>query len=84
MHMDIKREEGKMRKLCQGIAVVLILFAVSCAPRHMIQQEPMQKPSEGKAIVNFIRPSSFGKGAQVTVWDNDKLIGIAAMLSKND
>ena len=77
MHMDIKREEGKMRKLCQGIAVVLILFAVSCAPRHMIQQEPMQKPSEGKAIVNFIRPSSFGKGAQVTVWDNDKLIGIA-------
>jgi len=66
-----------MRRLCKSIAVVmLILFVVSCAPKYMIQQEPMQKPSEGKAIVNFIRPSSFGKGVQVSIWDNDKLIGM--------
>jgi hypothetical protein len=72
MHMDIKHEEGKMKRLWQGIAVVvLILFVVSCAPKYMVQQEPMQKPSEGKAIVHFMRPSSFGGGLQVTVWDND-------------
>ena len=66
-----------MRRLCKSIAlVVLILFAVSCAPKYMIQQEPMQKPSEGKAIVHFMRPSSFGGAVQVTIWDNDKLIGV--------
>ena len=66
-----------MRRLCQGFAVVvLILFAVSCAPKHMVKQEPMQKPSEGKAIVHFLRPSSFGKAVQASVWDNDKLIGV--------
>ena len=68
-----------MRRLCQSTAVVvLILFVVSCAPRHMIQQESKQKPSEGKAIVHFMRPSSLGKAQQVTIWDNDKLIGITS------
>ena len=66
-----------MRRLCLGFAVAaLILFVVSCAPKHMIKQERMQKPSEGKAIVHFLRPSSFGKAVQATVWDNDKLIGV--------
>jgi hypothetical protein len=79
MHMSIKQEEGKMRRLWQGIAVVLlILFVVACAPRHMIKQEPMQNPSAGKAIVNFMRPSSFGGGVQATIWDSDKLIGFTA------
>lgn len=65
----------KMKKIWQGTGVVmLILFVVSCAPKHMIKHEPMQKPSEGKALVNFIRPSSAGGAAQVTIWDNDKLI----------
>ncbi|MGD8255616.1 MAG: hypothetical protein PVF48_14565, partial [Syntrophobacterales bacterium] len=68
---------GKMRRHYQVFAVVvLILFVVSCAPKYMVQQEPLQKPSEGKAIVHFLRPSSFGGALQVTVWDNDKLIGI--------
>jgi hypothetical protein len=79
MHMDVKYEEGTMRRLCKGIAlVVLILFAVSCAPKYMIKQEPMQKPSEGKAIVHFLRPSSVGGAVQATIWDNDKLIGFTA------
>jgi hypothetical protein len=68
-----------MKKIWQGTGVVmLILFMVSCAPKYMIQHEPMQKPSEGKALVNFIRPSSVGGAAQVTIWDNDKLIGYTA------
>jgi hypothetical protein len=72
-----KEKEETMKRLWQGITVVvLILFVVSCAPKYMVQQEPMQKPSEGKAIVNFIRPSSFGKAMQVSIWDNDKMIGM--------
>ncbi len=68
-----------MKKIWQGTGVVmLILFVVSCAPKYMVKHEPMQKPSEGKALVNFLRPSSTGGAAQVTIWDNDKLIGFTA------
>jgi hypothetical protein len=68
-----------MKKIWQGTRVLaLLLFVVSCAPKHMIKQEPLQKPSEGKALVNFLRPSSTGGAAQVTIWDNDKLIGYTA------
>jgi hypothetical protein len=68
-----------MKKICRAAAVtVLFIFVVSCAPKHMIKQEPLQKPSEGKALVNFLRPSSTGGAAQVTIWDNDKLIGFTA------
>ena len=64
-----------MKKICRAAAVtVLFIFVVSCAPKHMIKQEPLQKPSEGKALVNFLRPSSTGGAVQVTIWDNDKLI----------
>ena len=66
-----------MRRFYRGFGIIiLILFMASCAPRYMLQQAPKDKPSEGKAIVHFIRPSSFGKAVQVTVWDNDKLIGV--------
>lgn len=68
-----------MRRICQVIGVVvLFLLVVSCAPKHMTKQEPLQKPGEGKALVNFLRPSSAGGAAQVTIWDNDKLIGYTA------
>jgi hypothetical protein len=66
-----------MRRMFQVIAVaILLLFMASCAPRYMIPQEPIHQPTEGKAIVHFIRPSSFGGAVQATVWDNDKLIGV--------
>jgi len=44
----------------------------------MIKKEPKQKPSEGKALVNFIRPSYlWGAGTTATIWDSDKLIIIS-------
>ena len=68
-----------MKKIWRGVGVIIsFLFVLSCAPKHMIKQEPLQKPSEGKALVNFLRPSSTGGAAQVTIWDNDKLIGYTA------
>jgi hypothetical protein len=57
-----------MKKIWRAIGVViLLLFVISCAPKHMIKQEAMLKPSEGKALVNFLRPSSVGGAAQVTI-----------------
>jgi hypothetical protein len=71
------QEEGKMKRLWQSIAVVvLILFVVSCAPRHAVLKEPMAKPSEGKALVNFLRPSSTGAAVTITIWDGENLIGM--------
>ena len=66
-----------MKRLWQGIAVVvLLLFVVSCAPRHAVLKEPMARPSEGKALVNFLRPSSTGAAVTITIWDGEKLIGM--------
>jgi len=66
-----------MRRLCLGlVAVFLILSVVSCAPRHATLRDPMLKPSEGKALVNFLRPASVGGAVSITIWDGDKLIGV--------
>lgn len=65
-----------MRRFCLGlVAFSWILSVVSCAPRYATLRDPMSKPSEGKALVNFLRPSSFGGAMSVTIWDGDKLIG---------
>ena len=67
-----------MRRHCQIIIVaVFVLFVVSCAPRYMIVQDAVPEPSEGKAIVNFVRPSSFGKGVKAPIWDGEKLIAMS-------
>jgi hypothetical protein len=36
----------------------------------------MLKPSEGKALINFLRPASVGGAVSITIWDGDKLIGV--------
>ena len=44
----------------------------------MIKEEPKLKPSEGKALVNFIRPRYLWvPGTTATIWDRDKLIIIS-------
>lgn len=66
-----------MRRLISGALVVfLALLLVSCGAKYMIPQDPMPKPSEGKALVNFIRPSWYGKAMENTIWDGEKLIGV--------
>jgi hypothetical protein len=58
-----------------GFILLLLLAIVSCAKKYMIQQSPMVVPGQGKALVNFMRPSFFGKAVSVSLWDGDKLIG---------
>lgn len=61
------------------VMIVLASFVASCAMKrpYMIDQERKSKPGEGKALVNFIRPSGFGYAAKATIWDRDKLIGVS-------
>ena len=66
-----------MRKLIDGALVVsLVLFLVSCGGKHMVAKDPLLKPAEGKALVNFIRPSWYGKAMENAMWDGEKLIGV--------
>jgi hypothetical protein len=65
-----------MLRLTRGALIVaLTLLLVSCGGKYMTISEPLPKPSEGKALVNFMRPSSFGGGVEATIWDGENLIG---------
>ena len=69
-----------MKRACQYLVLMFSLsFVVSCALKrpYMIDVEPKLKPSEGKALVNFIRPSGVGWMMKATVWDSDKVIGVS-------
>jgi len=70
-----------MQKIAGFVCLCLLAFSLACSPQfkrpYMIDQEAKLKPSEGKALVNFVRPSSFGGGAKATIWDGDKLIGVS-------
>jgi len=69
--------KAKMRRLWVAfVTSSLILFVASCAPRHAVLKEPMAKPSEGKALVNFLRPSAAGAAVTITIWDGENLIGM--------
>jgi len=57
--------------------VLVILLVTSCGGKYMIKQDPISKPEPGKALVNFVRPSFFGKAVRVSLWDGDKLVGIS-------
>ena len=59
--------------------VVMVLLVSSCSLKrlYMVDQPVKTAPSEGKVLVNFVRPSSFGYSAKATVWDGDKLIGVS-------
>lgn len=63
-----------MKALKLGL-ILLLLTIVSCTKSYMIQESPMAEPEQGKALVNFLRPSFFGKAISVSLWDGDKLIG---------
>jgi hypothetical protein len=60
-------------------AIGLFSLLISCTGKYIlyVKQEPKPRPSEGKALVNFVRPHGIGSATRVEVWDSDKLIGIS-------
>jgi hypothetical protein len=73
-------KERKMKRHYRFLALALGIFLLggcSFKRAYMIDQAPKMAPSEGKALVNFVRPSSYGGLAKATIWDGDKLIGVS-------
>ena len=60
-----------------GIVLIVVMAVTGCGPKrpYMTPQPAKIKPSEGKALVHFIRPSGYGRAAHFTIWDGEKLIG---------
>lgn len=64
----------------------LALFAASCAGSspYMRATQTMLAPTEGKALVRFMRPSGFGFAINFNIWDGEKVIGNSVAQSQFD
>lgn len=61
-----------------GLAVAALSLLGACASTHMTDVPEGQwvtKPAPGKALIYFVRPTSFGGAVQATLYDNDAYIG---------
>jgi hypothetical protein len=61
-----------------GSALALIALLGACASAHMTEVPEGQwvtKPTPDKALIYFIRPTSFGGAIQATIFDDDTYIG---------
>jgi hypothetical protein len=67
------------RRLLPLLLVVFSLSLGGCIASGLMNEVPdeqrVSKPAPGKALVYFVRPSSFGGAIQASVFDGDKYIG---------
>ncbi|MBW1924657.1 MAG: hypothetical protein JRF59_10915 [Deltaproteobacteria bacterium] len=64
-----------MKRMIQALVVTaLVVVLAGCGAKYMKVTPPMESPPEGKALVNFVRPSFFGKAVSASIWDGEKLI----------
>ncbi len=69
--------EGNHMKLLKILfCLVTIVISTGCASSMMLPAEKKEAPSQGKALVTFFRPSSFGGAVDFGIWDKDKFLGI--------
>ena len=68
-----------MRKYLAFIPLVILLFCMACAGSspYMRPAEPIVGPSQGKALVYFMRPSGLGFAINFQIWDGDRFIGLS-------
>ncbi len=65
-------------KLKLMLVASLLGFLGGCASNHVVVipfDQQTTAPEEGKALVHFMRPTSFGGAIQSTIYDGDKYIG---------
>ena len=64
-----------MKKLCMATVLSTGLLLMGCSSSLGEQFTELEKPSEGKAMVYFYRPSKFlGGGVNYNVQDGDKFV----------
>lgn len=76
-----------MRLIRWGLGVLLLAGLTGCQSSLMVKSNGAEpKPEPGKALVVFLRPSSFGGAIQSSVYDTsdkeDKFIGIVSTKTK--
>ena len=65
------------------VSIVMMLMVVcifiGCAGQsgYMVTATPVAGPSAGKALVYFMRPSSYGFGINFQIWDGDHFVGLS-------
>ncbi|OGI43708.1 MAG: hypothetical protein A2637_03755 [Candidatus Muproteobacteria bacterium RIFCSPHIGHO2_01_FULL_65_16] len=68
-----------MERIFKAVFAMAALAALSaCASTHMTVVDDgarVARPAPGKALVYFVRPTSFGGAVQATVYDSDSYIG---------
>ncbi len=58
------------------IVCVMLIALVGCAPKWgMEYAESVAGPSEGHALVTFLRASNYANRGKIAVWDGDEFIG---------
>jgi hypothetical protein len=74
---------SKCLKLC--VLLITILAVQACTSAHLrpvANPQQAMKPQPGKALVVFMRPSSFGGAIQSTVYDGEKYISTVSAATR--
>ncbi len=58
------------------LLAVIVGVLPACASSMMMRTEEVVKPGPDYAVVNFLRPSSYGGAIKFGVWDKENFIGI--------
>lgn len=65
----------KKHPVWASMVVVAVLAATGCASSFMVPTEAIA-PGPDYAVVNFLRPSSYGGAIKFGIWDRDTIIGV--------
>jgi len=72
-----------MKKYFAFISLIVLLFSIGCAGSspYMRPAEPIMGPSEGKALIYFMRPSGFAFAIDFQIWEDYQLVGLSTAKS---
>lgn len=68
-----------MKKYLAFIPLVVLLFFMGCAGSspYMRPAEPIMGPSQGKALIYFMRPSGFAFAIHFQIWEDYQMAGLS-------
>jgi hypothetical protein len=69
----MKTDSGVTKLL---LAVLLTVVLSGCASSMMLPTDTLIQPGPDYAVVNFLRPSSFGGAIKFGIWDSDNFVGV--------
>lgn len=67
---------GFIRMLALFVLTLLLTSGCATGGKYMTEASRISGPEQGKALVTFVRPSSFGGAISFGLWDGDTFVGI--------